>query len=511
MLRTGVIFLKGNRKLVFNTALLTSSGLVMRCIALAYQVWLAGRIGASGIGLFQLVMSVQFLAATFAISGIRFAATRLISEEMGYSRPGGVRRVVRLCLGYSLCFGTAALLTLWLCAEPVGFLWIGDARTVLSLRLVSLSMPFIAMSSVFSGYFTSSGRVWKGAFTQVAEQIVRIALVVVFLRLAPDQDIEKSCAAVVLGGTAAEVFSFLLNLVLYLTDIRRHIAKGVHGTHLPTRMLGVAVPLALSAYARSALSTLQHLLVPRGLRASGLTADAALAGYGVVHGMVFPIITFPSCLLIALSELLVPTLTEAQVTGNPDQIAGTVNRLMEKCLLFSVGVAAILLANAEALGTAIYGSAEAGHYIRIFAWIVPIMYLDTVTDGCLKGLGEQLWSMIINIADSAISVLLVIVLLPKYALPGYIFMICFTELFNFVLSVYRLRRVSRLRIAPRALLLSLLCSLGATQGAALLSRLLGVSGTLLCVVSVLGSALLYAGLLWICGAFSSAPRLKFAR
>lgn len=506
-----MIILRKNRKLVLNTALLTSSGLVMRCIALAYQVWLAGRIGASGIGLFQLVMSVQFLAATFAISGIRFAATRLISEEMGYSRPGGVRRVVRLCLGYSLCFGAAALVILWLCAEPVGFLWIGDARTVLSLRLVSLSMPFIAMSSVFSGYFTSSGRVWKGAFAQVAEQIVRILLVVVFLRLVPDQDIEKSCAAVVLGGTAAELFSFLLYLFLYLTDIRRHISKGAHGAHLPARMLGVAVPLALSAYARSALSTLQHLLVPRGLRASGLTADAALAGYGVIHGMVFPIISFPSCLLLALSELLVPTLTEAQVTDNPDQIAGTVNRLMEKCLLFSVGVAAILFANAEALGTAIYGSAEAGRYIRIFAWIVPIMYLDTVTDGCLKGLGEHLWNMIINIADSAISVLLVLVLLPKYALSGYIFMICFTELLNFALSACRLRKVSRLCIAPRALLLSLLCALGAVQGSALLLRPFGVSGAPLCWISILCGALLYAGLLWLCGAFSCAPRLKPTR
>lgn len=501
--------MKKNKQLVFNTALLTSSGLVMRCIALAYQVWLAGRIGASGIGLFQLVMSVQFLCATFAISGIRFAATRLVSEEMGYKRSGGVRRVVRLCLAYSLCFGLAALVILWLCAEPIGFLWIGDARTVLSLRLVALSMPFISLSSVFSGYFTSSGRIWKTAFAQVSEQIIRILLVTVFLRLAPAQDIEKSCAAVVLGGTAAELFSFLLNLVLYLTDIRRHIGRGAVGAHIPTRMLGVAVPLALSAYARSALSTLQHLLVPRGLKASGLSADAALAGYGVIHGMVFPIITFPSCLLLALSDLLVPTLTESQVTGHSEQITITVNRLMEKCLFFAVGAAAILFSNARSLALVIYHSSEAETYIRLFAWLVPIMYLDTVTDGCLKGLGEHLWSMIINIADSALSVLLVILLLPKYALGGYIAIICFTELFNFVLSVYRLRKVSSLRIAPRSLFLSVLCAVGAVQGSTLLLRSFAVSDALGCIASVLLGVLLYFGLLRICGAFH--PTLQLCR
>ena len=71
-------------RLIYNTALLTGSSLLMSCIGMAFQVWLVGRIGSAGIGLYQLVMSVTNLMATFAISGIRFAATRLVSEEIGY-------------------------------------------------------------------------------------------------------------------------------------------------------------------------------------------------------------------------------------------------------------------------------------------------------------------------------------------------------------------------------------------------------------------------------------------
>lgn len=79
-----------HRKLIVNTALMTGSSIVMRCIALVFQAWLVGHIGAAGIGLYQLVLSVSVLFATFAISGIRFAATRLISEEMGLERGAGV-------------------------------------------------------------------------------------------------------------------------------------------------------------------------------------------------------------------------------------------------------------------------------------------------------------------------------------------------------------------------------------------------------------------------------------
>ena len=83
---------------------MTGSSIVMRCIALVFQAWLVGHIGAAGIGLYQLVLSVSVLFATFAISGIRFAATRLISEEMGLERGAGVTGAMRRCACYALFF-----------------------------------------------------------------------------------------------------------------------------------------------------------------------------------------------------------------------------------------------------------------------------------------------------------------------------------------------------------------------------------------------------------------------
>jgi O-antigen/teichoic acid export membrane protein len=62
------------------------------------------------------------------------------------------------------------------------------------------------------------------------------------------------------------------------------------------------------------------------------------------------------------------------------------------------------------------------------------MYMDGITDGMLRGLGLQVYSMGVNIADSLVSVVMVWILLPKYGASGYIAMIFFTEVFNFILS-----------------------------------------------------------------------------
>lgn len=436
-----------NRKrLIMNTALLTGSSLAMSAISMAFQVWLAGRIGSAGIGLYQLVLSVAFLCTTFAVSGIRFAATRLVSEELGHERSWSVAAAMRRCFAYSLFFGLSALAVLWSFAEPIGFLWIGDARTVKSLKLIAFSMPFLSLSSVMSGYFTACGRVWKPTLVHLGEQLITIGFVAFFLTHSPAGDIEKNCAAVMLGNVCGDVISFICMLLFYLTD--RHSVKdySAQKLKLTSRMLKVALPLAVSAYARSALSTLEHLLVPRGLRAAGFSADRALSGYGVIQGMVLPILSFPACLLMALAELIIPELTEAQVRGNDGDISKTVSSLIKKGLGYSSAVALVLFIFADKLGVRIYSSPEAGDYLRLLAPLIPIMYTDMVADGCLKGLGQQLWCMGINLLDALLGVLLVWQVLPVFALKGYICIIYFNECLNFTLSIMRLGKVTKIRL-----------------------------------------------------------------
>ena len=436
-----------NRKrLIMNTALLTGSSLAMSAISMAFQVWLAGRIGSAGIGLYQLVLSVAFLCTTFAVSGIRFAATRLVSEELGHERSWSVAAAMRRCFAYSLFFGLSAMAVLFSFAEPVGFLWIGDARTVKSLKLIAFSMPFLSLSSVMSGYFTACGRVWKPTVVHLGEQRITIGFVAYFLAHSPAGDIEKNCAAVMLGNVCGDVISFVCMLLFYLTD--RHSVRdySAQKLKLTSRMLKVALPLAVSAYARSALSTLEHLLVPRGLKAAGFSADRALSGYGVIQGMVLPIVSFPACILMALAELIIPELTEAQVRGNDGDISKTGSSLIKKGLGYSSAVALVLFVCADKLGVRIYSSPEAGDYLRLLAPLIPIMYTDMVADGCLKGLGQQLWCMGINLLDALLGVLLVWQVLPVFALKGYICIIYFNECLNFALSIMRLRKVTNIRL-----------------------------------------------------------------
>lgn len=430
-----------DKKLAGNTLILTAASLFMSAVSMAFRAWLAGKIGTGGIGLYQLVMSVTALVMTFAISGVRFASTRLVAEELA---AGGetVSAAMLRCFSYALFFGAAAAVILFLSAEPIGFLWLGDARTVLPLRLSSVSMPCAALCSAMSGYFTAVGRVWKPALINMAELLCGAAISVLLVSACRADNIEQSCCAITLGRVTADVFSFILMSAAYYFDRRAHTSDGARGGRFAPRMLKIALPIAFSAYTRSALSTLQHILVPRGLRQSGLTADKALSDYGVIQGMALPVIFFPACVMSAASELVVPELTQAQVSGDKEKIESSVDRFFYLTLAFSCAVALTLFLLSDILGKGIFKNEEAGAFIRLLAPLVPVMYTDMMIDGCLKGLGQHMWNMKVNILDSALSALLVWRLLPLYALKAYIGIIYFTEILNFVLSYARLNTVT---------------------------------------------------------------------
>lgn len=431
------------RSLFAHVVLLTATSLLMRTIGISFTVYLSSRIGSLGIGVYQLIASVYGLMVTLAISGIRFAATRLVAEESGLHRQGGVRRAMAWCTGYALFFGLLSGCLLFTFAEPISLIWLKDSRTYGALRVLAFSLPFVAVSAAINGYFNALRKLARCALIQGMEQTVRILSTIVLLGVLLPQGLAFGCIAIAAGECISELFACFLLTINYLWDSRRHQRKNnTSGSHLGRRMLSISLPIAGGSYARSALSTLQHLLIPRGLQQSGASSSQALMAYGAVHGMVLPLVLYPSAMVSVLGDLLLPELTESQVRGHVRHIRYIVTRVLKLGLIFSVGVMGTLFRYGPQWGDVIYQDASLGFYIRIFAPLVLIMYMDILVDGMLKGLGQQFASMGYNVVDSLSSVIMVAVFVPLWGINGYILMVMLSETLNFTLSIRRLSQVT---------------------------------------------------------------------
>ena len=523
------------RRFAVNALLLIAVNLFMRTVGVSFNVYLSSRAGGEVMGLYSLLFGVYGLAMTLGSAGINLGTTRLVADVMGVYCPAGegrpaadtyegapcrraIRGALRRCMTYSLVCSVATGLLMFTAAPVIGRVWLNDARTILSLRVLALTLPPIAVTACLGGYFTAVRRVAKTAAVGIGVQFLRIGFCAYLLTLWLPEGVEMTCLALVLGGALSEFCGFALTLGAYLLDRNQHLRVGKtkgdvpcpdsEGAATTKKLLGITVPVTLSACLRSGLLTLQHILIPRGLKQSGASWESALTSYGVVHSMVLPVVLFPSAFISSFSGLLVPEVAESWARGDRRRVSRLATKIITPALIFSFGVAGVMACFGYELGEAIYGSREAGMYIRILAPLIPIMYVDSSVDAFLKGMGEQVYSMNVNIIDAGTSVLLVWLLLPRMGLWGYVVAIYVTETLNTTLSLCRMLRMSAMPVSLwRQVFGPLLCIVGATAvcriGGILLNLPIGGKWELGVHIGV--CAAIYFGLLLLTGVVWRKP------
>ncbi len=510
------------RRFLVNAGMLIAVNLFMRTVGVSFNVYLSRRAGGEVMGLYSLLFGVYGLAMTLGCGGINLGTTRMVADVMGSFCPaegdgGGdckraIRRVLGRCVLYSLLCGVGACALMLCCAPLIGEKWLGDGRTVLSLRVLAMTLPAVSLSSCLSGYFTAVRRIGKSAAVGIGMQFLRIMFCSYLLTLWLPDGVEMTCLALVLGGALSEFCGLILTAGAFFLDKQKHLRVKASectetklGAHGATRkLLGITLPVTLSACLRSGLLTIQHALIPRGLKQSGASWEEALTSYGVVHSMVLPVVLFPSAFISSFSGLLVPEVAESWARGDRERVARLAEKIITPALIFSFGVAGVMACFGYELGEAIYGSREAGMYIRVLAPLIPIMYVDSSVDAFLKGMGEQVYSMNVNIVDALSSVILVWLLLPRMGLWGYIVAIYATETLNTTLSLCRMLRMSEMRVRlSRQVVLPLVSIVGATA----VCRIVGLGSGL--TVGSIGSL---AGWIAVCaGLYLGLLRLLWGK
>ncbi|MBE6636049.1 MAG: hypothetical protein E7617_07625 [Ruminococcaceae bacterium] len=438
--------MEARKRFFYNGIMLTLVGLAIRTVSLFFNAFVTRAVGSEAVGLYTLIMTVYGFAVTLATSGISLTVTRLVAAAQGEGRDDEVGSILSGAVAYTLAFSLLATAVLYMGAEPIAAKMLGDGRAAVSLRILAPSLIPLSMISVFSGYFIGVRRVACNATVQILGQAFKISATVWLVLRAIPMDARDAAVSLSLGTTLTEVLCFVVVFIEFVIE-RKGIRKPSSPAVRPVAKM--AIPLAVSAYIRQALLTLEHVLIPHRLQRYGKTLSESLSAYGILHGMALPTVLYPMVILSSFSGLLVPEFAEREAKGEAESMRRLASRTFEATMTYATAAAVMLLIFSEELGYVIYSSGDAGRFIAVLAPIVPIMYLDHVTDSMLKGIGEQVYSMWVNITDSLLSVALIWILLPKMGIMGYAVCIIAMEAYNFILSGARLFSKIRFRISIR--------------------------------------------------------------
>ena len=428
---------------IFNTSFLIITSLIFRGIDIYFTGYISKKIGTEQMGILGLIMSVYLFGITLATSGINLAVTRVISEELALDNPGGVKKVMKKCLYITLITSISTSLIFWTNTDFIVEKCLHGKVSHSVIHLVCLALPLIAMSSAISGYFAGVRRIYKNAIGQFIEHVAKVIITAIIINIYLPYGLNYACFALILGDLISEIVSFSYIYIIYLLDKRKYSnsTEILNRDNYTYRIIRISIPIAITSYIRSGLSTFKQLIIPSSLEKSGINSKESLSKYGIINGMALPIILFPDILVKSFASLLIPEFARYNAKKDYKRI-----KQMTTILLFLIGGSAailsiILFIFSDFLAELIYKNSSISYYIKILSPLAIFIYVDTVVDSVLRGLDAQVGVMIINILDLAISTSFIYFFVPKLGLVGYLISIYMSEVLNFIVSLFQLIKI----------------------------------------------------------------------
>lgn len=429
-------------KFLQNAVWLTATSLLLRCVGMFYRIFIAAKIGEAGMGLYQMILSVYMLATAFATAGMSIAVTRLVSESEAVGEERYIRHVMTVSLRWSMGLGLASAVTLAAFAPLIAAKALGQPTAVHALYILCLSLPFMAGTHCYYGFFIAKGNAAVNCLAQLAEQAARIALVACII----DRFVSggRGTEAVLWGNTVSEIVSFLVMTLWYSLSVRRNeTAKPHYG--VSGRLFSISLPIAAGRYLSTGLRTIENLLVPTQIALFTASRETALSQFGALKGMALPLLMFPSAFLHTIATLLIPEITAAKAAGDRDKVSRLCRRSLQTCFVLSIMIGGLFYRFAEGLGEVLYHSDMVSFMLKVLAPVLPFMYLDCICDGMLKGMGEQVASLRYNTLDSVVRILLSLLLLSRFGIGGFLTVMVISNLSVSLLHFRRLTKVCAVR------------------------------------------------------------------
>ena len=431
---------------LYNTFILTLTSILIRIIDMFFSVYIANKIGSEGSGLFELIMSIYLFASTIANSGISLAATRIVAEEYDIVGHSGVVSAMKKCISYSLFFGTFACVLLFVLAPILVSNLLMNKISAKPLYILAISLPFLSITTSLNGYFSGIRQISKSSFGKVVSLFIRIGLTFSFIYFFSADNIDLVCTFLVLSSTIANIFEFIYSYILYRLNKRNVSVPTSSGKNYLKKIVKISLPVAVTSIVRSGLSTLKQFLIPITLTKFTHSSDLALSQYGLINGMTFPVLLFPSVFINSFASLLIPEFAGFKISSKYQTMNKIISFIFKLASVASICIIGIFLTFTEEISTIIYHNLDIVEYLVLLSPIIIFMYLDTIIDAMLRGLDRQIEVMYCNIADLFITITLIYIFIPISGVYGYIIILYTSEIFNFCVSLYQLYKETHFKI-----------------------------------------------------------------
>ena len=431
--------------LITGTLILTLTGLTSRLIGFFYRIYLARLFGEEGMGIYQLIGPVLSLSFSLTAAGYQTAISKLVAENVARQKHHSFRPMLA-GLSISLPLSLLCNLLIYHCSDFIAVTFLLEERTAPMLRVLSFSIPVVAVHACINGYFYGIKKTGVPAISQLLEQCIRVGCVYSMSTYALSKGASLTINVAVLGLVIGEFGSMLVSVIAmyvvlwrpantlrqagiptsdnftpklrYSDLLSNHILTDTQGVYRP--LMGMVLPLTANRIVLNLLQSVEAVSIPAKLRLYGYDNATALSVYGVLTGMAMPLIFFPNALTSSVSVLLLPMISEAYALKDMNKVKKYTLQTIKLCTLMGVVCMSVFLLLGKWVGSHLFHSDLAGHFIMTLGFLCPFLYLDTTLSSILQGLGMASRIFVMNVTSLLVRLGFVFRAVPVFGITGYL-------------------------------------------------------------------------------------------
>ena len=286
------------------TAQVTFFTTVEKGLSFIYRIILSRAIGAEGMGIYQIALSVFAVLLTAASSGVPITVSRLITKQNALGNTAGKSAVVTAGIVSTLMF-TVPVCAIIFAGQRIFGLMFSDGRCLDVFLIILPGLIITSVYSVMRGAFWGDRQFMPYSLIELAEDALMVALgstLVISASGAADGARRAAIAVFV-----SYVFSFAVSLIWYFRKGGRIVSPAKQLKPL----IASSLPITAMRTSTSLINSLVAVMMPFLLvKMCNLSDGEAVSLYGVTAGMAVPILFIPSSLIGRIALVLAPELSE---------------------------------------------------------------------------------------------------------------------------------------------------------------------------------------------------------
>ena len=444
--------------------LLTYASLLSKVLSALYRIPLQNLAGDVGFYTYQQIYPFLGMAMILALYGFPAAVSRFIASQKG----GLSNQLKRKVLGHLCLFAGVIFIIIF-----VGAPWIatimGDSKLVEGIRASAIPFLFVPFIAYLRGFFQGQGNMLPTAASQIAEQLVRVTLIIVVAFFVVF--LNRSLYDIGVGTALASTFGAVVALIVLLIfhgrekdvssvndDLRQPFSQSLF-----TAIIGYGLAIAVNHMLLLLLQFVDALTLVPLLRQTGMSLIDAQAFKGVLD-RAQPLAQLGIVTASSMALALIPSITKARLENDRKRSLTHMTSIWRFTLYLASGATVGLIVLLPEINTFLFKDDLGTVSLRIFMIAIVFSALSISTASILQGIGQIYRTAFFILIGLAIKFGANLLLVPFLGISGAALATVFATIVIFLINQSQLNRGTpkdeKIHIPWKGFILSILLMAG---------------------------------------------------